>query len=119
MSIQIEFAHSPGWGDPQKTRINLVVKFAHLTEEIPFSADQDDAAQYGHELFARALAGEYGLIADYAVPAPTSAAKKSQILASLAALDAKSIRPLREGDAARISELDEQAAALRAELAAL
>lgn len=35
------------------------------------------------------------------------------ILAQLAALDAKSIRPLREGDSARVTVLEVEAAALR------
>lgn len=38
------------------------------------------------------------------------------ILAELAEIDAKSIRPLREGETARVAELAEQAAALRAQL---
>jgi hypothetical protein len=38
------------------------------------------------------------------------------ILAALDALDAKSIRPLREGDAVRVAALEQQAAELRAQL---
>ena len=38
------------------------------------------------------------------------------ILAQLAAIDARSIRALREGDAARIAALEAEAAALRAQL---
>lgn len=53
--------------------------------------------------------------------------RASEILAALAAIDAASARPLRailvgsatEEDRARLTELDEQAAALRAELATL
>ena len=56
-------------------------------------------------------------------PAPTAAevaaARKSEITGQLSALDAKSIRPLREGDAVRVAALDAQSAALRAELAKL
>ena len=53
--------------------------------------------------------------------------RASEILAALAVIDASSARPLRailvgsatEEDRARLTELDEQAAALRAELATL
>ncbi len=44
---------------------------------------------------------------------------RDAILADLAAIDMRSIRALREGNAARIAELEAQAVALRAELAAL
>lgn len=42
-----------------------------------------------------------------------------EILTALAALDAKSIRALREGDTARLATIEAQAVTLRAELAAL
>ena len=57
----------------------------------------------------------------------TTAARAAEILVELAAIDAASARPLRailvgsatDDDRARLAELDEQAAALRLELAAL
>jgi len=42
--------------------------------------------------------------------------RNAAILAQLAELDAKSIRPLREGDAARVAALEEEAETLRAQL---
>lgn len=51
--------------------------------------------------------------------ASLNAPRKSAILAELAAIDTKSIRALRESNTARIAELEAQAVALRAELAAL
>ena len=51
--------------------------------------------------------------------AQANAARKTAILAELATIDLKSIRALREGYQPRIDELDAQAAALRAEMAAL
>jgi hypothetical protein len=44
---------------------------------------------------------------------------RADVLADLASIDMRSIRALREGNAARIAELEAQAVALRAELAAL
>jgi hypothetical protein len=51
--------------------------------------------------------------------AAQAAARKTAILAELASIDTKSIRALREGHRARIDALEEQAQALRTELAAL
>ena len=45
--------------------------------------------------------------------------RRQEILASLASIDLKSIRALREGYQPKIDELDAQAATLRAEMAAL
>lgn len=45
--------------------------------------------------------------------------RKQAILVDLAAIDTKSIRALREGNATRIAELETQAQALRTELASL
>ena len=44
---------------------------------------------------------------------------RADVLADLQAIDARSVRALREGNAARIDELETQAQALRTELAAL
>jgi len=50
-------------------------------------------------------------------PAPTDKnAFNAPILAQLEVIDAKSIRPLREGDIARVAALEAQAAALRLQL---
>lgn len=46
-----------------------------------------------------------------------NAAHNAPILDQLAVIDAKSVRALREGDAARIAALETDAAALRAQLA--
>ena len=51
--------------------------------------------------------------------AQANAQRKTAILAELASIDLKSIRALREGYQPKIDELDAQAAALRAEMAAL
>ncbi len=57
-------------------------------------------------------------ISEY-VPVPPTisvAEHNAPILAALAAIDTKTIRPLREGDTDRIAMLDAEAAALRAQL---
>lgn len=45
--------------------------------------------------------------------------RTAEIKAALAEIDAKSIRPLRDGDTVRLADLEMQAVALRQELAAL
>lgn len=50
---------------------------------------------------------------------PVPQRSRDAILADLAAIDTRSIRALREGNQRRIAELEAQAVALRAELAAL
>ena len=63
----------------------------------------------------QANAGRNGL--EPAPPVPMSAERHNMpILAALDAIDGKSIRALREGDAARIASLESQAAALRLQL---
>lgn len=56
-------------------------------------------------------------------PPPTAeqvkATRTAEIKAALTGLDAKSIRPLRDGDAARLADLEAQAEALRKELESL
>lgn len=47
---------------------------------------------------------------------PTVDQYNAPILAALEEIDAKTIRPLREGETARVAELAAQAAALRAQL---
>lgn len=48
--------------------------------------------------------------------APNLNQHNAPILAQLEVLDAKSIRPLREGDTVRVAAIEAQAAALRAQL---
>ncbi len=64
-----------------------------------------------------------GVVSKWAGPLPVPPAQPSRtradVLADLASIDMRSIRALREGNTARIAELEAQAVALRAELAAL
>ena len=54
-----------------------------------------------------------------ALAALPKARTRTDVLADLAAIDTKSIRALREGNATRIAELETQAQSLRTELGAL
>ncbi len=62
-------AHSPVWANSAQTLITLTASFPWLSEEVPFAASPDDSEAHGRDLYARALAGEFGTIGAY-VPTP-------------------------------------------------
>lgn len=65
--IKILGASAPTWGNNDKTIINLKVRFSTFPEQdLPFTANPDDASEHGRELFSRAKFGEFGAIAPYA-----------------------------------------------------
>lgn len=66
--LTIEKAHSPEYGNTDKTHIVLTVKFAEFEEEMPFGATPFDSMPYGVDLYNRAIAGEFGNIVDYIPP---------------------------------------------------
>ena len=62
----INSARNPKWANYQKTSINLEVNFDELDEEsVEFNAHPDDIVSWGPELFNRAVAGEFGEIAEW------------------------------------------------------
>lgn len=122
-------AKNPKWANPEKTIIDLTVTHAEYGE-IPFTASPEDTEQHGRDLFARAVAGEFGPVAEYDGPSAETIAKqkrKQEIIARLAAIDAASVRPLRavadgtatDFDRQKLAALEAEAATLRAELQGL
>lgn len=74
--MKINSAHSPQYGNDTDTAINLIVDFDGIGQ-IPFTASPDDTEQHGRDLFARAVAGEFGAIsAKPAKPLPEAKAEK-------------------------------------------
>lgn len=67
--MNIVSAHTPSF--TVENRIDLVVLFSEIGEEIHFTAASDDIEAHGRELYARTVAGEFGPIAPYIPPAPT------------------------------------------------
>lgn len=62
-------AKSPRWANSEKTIIDVDVNFGAIAEDyVPFTADLNDPAPHGVELYNRALAGDFGAIADYVAP---------------------------------------------------
>jgi hypothetical protein len=68
MSLTVEYANSPVWANEANTAINLNVKFVEYDTVLPFTATSTDDTTYGPELFAKAVAGDYGSIAAYVKP---------------------------------------------------
>jgi len=70
MDITYTNARNPKWGDIEQTVIEIEVNFDHLNEEyVLFSANPMDTATHGVEIYNRAVAGDFGAIADYTPPA--------------------------------------------------
>jgi len=67
--MQLEYAKDPAWANAEHTMIDLVVKFSHINQELPFTAVPDDSEAHCREIFAAAVAGDYGPVAEY-VPEP-------------------------------------------------
>lgn len=66
----INSARNPKWANYAQTSIDLEVDFDELDEEyVDFNAHPDDIVSWGPELFNRAVAGEFGPIAAFEVPA--------------------------------------------------
>jgi hypothetical protein len=60
------------WATEDHSCIECEVNFDHVNDEewSPFGANQNDHYEHGREIFARAVAGEFGEIAEYVPPPP-------------------------------------------------
>lgn len=63
---------NPAWANAEHTMVNATVTHSEFGE-IPFSASPDDVEAHGREIFADAIAGKFGTIAEYVAPAKTPA----------------------------------------------
>ncbi|HHV66615.1 MAG TPA: hypothetical protein GXX48_03065 [Ochrobactrum intermedium] len=57
------------WVDAEQTKFDAVVEFEELGI-VPYTASPDSTSDYGQEIWANGIAGEYGDIADYEEPQP-------------------------------------------------
>lgn len=62
---QVVSARDPKWANNDRSVIDVCVKFSGLSFEVNFSASKDDCEQHGRAVFARALRGDFGPIADF------------------------------------------------------
>jgi len=63
-----EYAKDPIYADNTGNAIFLFVKWAEFNEEHPFNATNYDTEQHGVDLYNRAVAGEFGVVAPYVPP---------------------------------------------------
>jgi len=70
---------NPRWANAEQTSIDCEITTSQFgTEVLPFTADQNDIAAHGREIFADLVAGKYGPIAEYiAPPAPENTSTES------------------------------------------
>jgi hypothetical protein len=64
------------WANAEHTVVECEVNFNNITDEewSPFGANPNDHYEHGREIFAKAVAGEFGEVAEY-VPPPQLKAK--------------------------------------------
>jgi hypothetical protein len=71
MTITLISAANPRYLNAEGTAITLDCEFSHLPGEIhPFCAMPIDVEAHGREVYARAVAGEFGQITPYVAPPP-------------------------------------------------
>ena len=66
--LTYEYAKEPIFSSEDGTKINLVVKFDHLPQECPFTADSNDVEEHSKELHGLALSGAFGEVMAYIQP---------------------------------------------------
>lgn len=74
MEIILESAHSPRMNSTGG--VDLRAKFAHLAEEVDFTASDRDPHEHGRLILLRALSGEFGVVAEYIPPTELEVAQK-------------------------------------------
>lgn len=83
------------WADAEHTVLNCEVNFNNLVEEfVPFTASADDLYDHTKDIFEKAVAGEFGEIAEYVEPPvpeiiPPPAPTKEQLMAKLLEIQAQ------------------------------
>jgi hypothetical protein len=116
--LTVESAREPSW-NVERTAITLLVVFeehAATLGAIPFTASPEDSEAYGRELFARAVALEFGPVLEPETPALAQAALLNRgRLSALATSTISTLQPALETlqDAVRLGlATDQEAAAL-------
>lgn len=86
----------PQWANTKQSAINLVlVTDAH--GELPFTATAQDSTEYGPQIFARVVAGEFGEIGAFAPPSDADVLPAAQTTLKLKMQDAGlAVAPLQD-----------------------
>lgn len=70
MNITYTNARNPKWADSAQTTIDIEINFDHISDEeySLFTANPLDVEPHGVQIYNRAMAGDFGSIADYTPP---------------------------------------------------
>jgi hypothetical protein len=68
MKLNLKYAKNPKWVDKAHTSIELIVNFEEIGKDVPFHATPNDTEEHGRDVFARAVANEFGVIAEWTPP---------------------------------------------------
>lgn len=82
----------------------------------PFTASPEDSELHGREIFAKAIAGDFGVVKPFVEPVLMIEQYNRSIKAQIAELDLKCIRPMAEGNAVLLATLNDQVKVLQAQL---
>ena len=70
MNMKYSAARNCKWANAEHSSIECEVMFDDITSEewTPFGANPNDHYEHGREIFAKAIAGEFGVVAEYMAP---------------------------------------------------
>jgi hypothetical protein len=68
MKLNIKYANNLKWANQEHTSIDLIARFEEINEDLPFTANFNDSEEHGRDVFARAKAGEFGVIDEWTPP---------------------------------------------------
>ena len=68
MKLNLKYANNPKWVNQAHTSIELTVRFEEINEDLPFHATPNDVEEHGRDIYTRAAAGEFGVIAEWTPP---------------------------------------------------
>lgn len=122
--MQITDVKHPVWANAEHTMINVMATHSEFGE-IPFSASSDDVEAHGREIFADAIAGKFGPVAEYMAHVPTAEEIRAGKIAEMARIEAElgMTRVMRESmlmtlpdcyQRTKIQEAEDRIAAIRA-----
>lgn len=78
MKLNLKYANNPKWVDQAHTIIDLTVRFEEIDEDLPFTATPNDTEEHGRDIYARAIAGEFGVIAEWTPPTTEQLAENAR-----------------------------------------
>lgn len=73
--LTVRSVRNPTWCDAKHTAIDALVMFEEHADtygEMPFTIHPEDCMEHGQAMYAAAVAGEYGEIAEYVAPVVSS-----------------------------------------------